>query len=221
MNISYLGHLSIAVKSKNASLVFNPFDKGFIGFNCKKVESDIVLSSEDSLECSDYTKVSDDAYIIKSPGEYEVNGVMILGFPMMEKAPDLEGRMINTNTIYRVEIAGINICHLGSLKRGLKENEIDEIGSVDVLILPVGNDKFIDNKIATSIVNKIEPVVVIPVAYYDEAYSKKFAGLSSIEKFLESMGASKPETESFLRIKRSDIDDQGEGTRVVILERKI
>lgn len=220
MNITYLGHLSVAIKSKNASIVFNPFDKSTIGFNCKKTDSDIVLSSDDSPECGDYSKVSEDSYIVRGPGEYEVNGVMILGFPMMEKESETSEKMVNMNTIYRIEIAGVNVCHLGSLKRKLTDAEIDELGSIDVLILPVGNDKFVDSKAAADVVNKIEPAVVIPVAYQDSEYSKDYSELSTSDKFLEAMGASKPEAESYLKIEKRDIDVEGEGTRVVILERK-
>ena len=220
MNITYLGHLSVSVKGKDSTVVFNPFDKSIVGFNFKKTDADIVLSSDETPECCDYSKVPEDSYKVTSPGEYEVKGVMALGYPLMEKESEDSEKMVNHNTIYRVEFEGVNICHLGALKRKLTDKEIDLIGSVDVLVLPVGNDKFVDSKVAAEVVNKIEPAIVVPVAYHDDEYVSKYAELSTAEKFLEAMGASKPETESYLKVKKSDIDSEGEGTRVVILERK-
>ncbi len=216
MTITYLGHLSVGIKSGDVYTVVNPFDKATVGFNFKKTDANITLISKDDSDCNNVSPISGETYVVKGPGEYEVKGVMVMGYPM------LEGDEIkkSVNTIYKIDADGINICHLGALSRKLTDKEFDDIGSVDVLVLPVGDDMYVDTKVATEIINRIEPSYVIPVAYADPSYSSKFANLAPIEKFLESMGASKPEVQSSLKLQPSDIDEEGEGITVVLLEKK-
>ena len=99
-------------------------------------------------------------YSIKGPGEYEVGGVGIVG------------HATDKNTIYRLEIDGVAIVHLGGLDRTLTAAEVDELDGVDILMIPI------DGAQAVAVINEIEPSIVIPMQYEK----------SQLDAFLKEIG---------------------------------
>jgi L-ascorbate metabolism protein UlaG (beta-lactamase superfamily) len=116
-------------------------------------------------------------------------------------------------TIYLIELEGIKILHTAHIKKlALSQDELEDIGDVDIMTVPIGGSEVLDYDEAAKAVNFIEPKIVIPTHY-------KIAGLkidaASEEKFLKEMGA-KSETLEKLTIKKKELAE--EGTKVVILE---
>lgn len=126
------------------------------------------------------------------PGEYEKSGVI------------LNGIADNDNTIYVARIEDMNVCHLGRIKRDLSEDEIKQIGDVDILFLPLGGDGTVELKVALKLLSKIDPKIVIPMLY------------DNIEEFKKSEGATIEDLE-VLKIKKSDLPE--EERQVVILSK--
>lgn len=125
-------------------------------------------------------KVND--FIFRGPGEYEKNGVFI------------EGIADNGNTIYVIRAEEMNLCHLGKISHDLREEEAKEIGDIDILFVPLGEEGSLSTSKAVNLISKIDPRVVIPVLYSD------------LKEFKNSEGITDGEMD-VLKIKKADLPE--------------
>jgi L-ascorbate metabolism protein UlaG (beta-lactamase superfamily) len=94
----------------------------------------------------------------------------------------------------------------------MKEEEVETLGEIDILILPVGGNTVLSASEAVKIVNEIEPKIVIPSHY---KMPSLIFDLDGVEKFVKEMGGKKEEMDKLV-IKKKDLPE--EGTKLVILE---
>jgi len=187
MDIIYLGLSSFKLSGKNASIVIDPFDPQMVGIPYKKQEADIVLVSHDHADHNNVSAISsENAKIINSPGEYEIKGVSIFGYKTYHD--DKKGAERGVNTVYLINIDGINIAHLGDLGHPLSEKIIEQLGSVDVLMIPVGTHYTMSTQTALSVMQNIEPSIVIPMHYKMEGMGEAFSEILDEKEFLAQSG---------------------------------
>lgn len=129
---------------------------------------------------------------VDSPGEYEVGGVFIDGIASGEE------------TVYLIGAEDMNICFLGQLKASLTSEASDEISDVDILFLPAGGEGTLDLKKATSLLQEIDPKIVIPIY------------LTSEEEFLKAEGETAPRREKTLKIATANLPTE-EDREVILL----
>lgn len=221
MDIYPLGHSSFRIKGKGATVVTDPFDSGAVGLKFPKLEAaDIITISHDhpdhNASSAVLEKIGTDAkpFIVDGPGEYEIKEVTILGIPSFHDGKSGEER--GKNTIYVFTVDGLRLCHLGDLGHKLTDEQVEEIGSVDILFIPVGGHFTIDAKVAAEVVAQIEPTIVIPMHYQRAGLSKDFAEvLAPVGQFLKEMGAEAIVPESKYSTSK---DKLPETTTVVVLE---
>lgn len=215
MDITYLGHSSFKLKGRSASLVTDPFDAKMLGLKFSGVEADIVTISHDHSDHNKASAVSGVKKTISGPGEYEVMGISVLGFASYHD--DKEGTLRGNNTIFVIEVDGLRICHLGDLGHALSEGLVEDIGDIDILMVPVGGEYTIALQQAVEVVQQIEPSIVIPMHYKVPGLSEAtFTKLSGVSEFVKEVGLNS-ETLPKLSIKKEEI---GEGQKVVVLEKK-
>jgi len=179
-------------------LEISPFDKD-IGLKVPKINSDILIVSNSTKAFSK----TPDTFLIESPGEYGLKGVFVKGIPSLDK-----------NVIYKIEAEGIKICHLGDFKqKELTSQEFEEIGEIDILMIPIGGGETIDAKTAGSIVSQIEPRMVIPMCYKIPGLKMN---LESVDEFLKLMGVEKIEPQEKIKISIKDLPK--EETEIIILK---
>jgi len=114
-------------------------------------------------------KISINDFVFPGPGEYEKAGVILSGIDDGE------------NTIYTMNVEEMNICYLGHLKHDLSENEEKQIGDVDILFVPLGDDGTVETKVATKVMGGVDPKLVIPMLYTDLTEFKKSEGVTDGE----------------------------------------
>ena len=102
------------------------------GLNMGKVTADIVTVSHQSPNHSNVSGVGHEPRVVSGPGEYEVAGVLIGGIATAEE-PGKGPR----NTAYVMRVEDISICHLGDIAGKLTNQQIEALGGVDVLLVPV------------------------------------------------------------------------------------
>lgn len=215
MDIVYLGHSSFRLKGKVASLVTDPFDPSMVGFSFPKVSADIVTVSHDHKDHNKTELVKDVKKVINGPGEYEINGVSLIGIQSFHD--DKKGKLRGKNTIYVIEIDGLRIVHLGDLGHKLSERIVEQIGSVDILMVPVGGEYTIDASIAAEVVRSIEPKLIIPMHFKTPKLKQKtFSKLTTEEPFVKELGLPVEKTNK-LNVNISSI---GEDQKVILLETK-
>jgi len=220
MDITYFGHASFkivsssAIDGKKPVVVTDPFDNK-VGFKFPKVEADIVTISHDHFDHNNASGVSNIRKLIDGPGEYEVMGVSMIGISTFHD--DKKGEDRGRNIIFIFEIEGMRVVHLGDLGHGLSEKQVNNLGDVDVLMIPVGGEYTIDSKQAIEIVQSIEPKITIPMHYAMPGLSAELSKkLTSEEPFITHVGLP-VEKASKLNIKKASLVEE---KKVVLLERK-
>ncbi len=208
MQIQYFGLSSFKFTSKDVTSVIDPFSKES-GLTPPRGAADlIILSEKDNELYSQISGFSGEPFIVDGPGEYDVKEHTITGIPVK----DSEGKYI---TIYLIEIDGVKILHMAHIKKlALSKDEIEDIGTVDILLVPVGGEDVLDYDDAAKAVNFVEPRIVIPMQYKMDGLKLK---LNGEEKFLKEMGG-KEERLDKLSIKKKDLPAEDAPTKVVILE---
>lgn len=167
MDITYLGHSSFKIKGKTASVITDPYDEKIIGLKYPKIEADIVTVSHhhgDHDKVENVTPATDKKIkVIDGPGEYEVQGISIIGISSFHDNKNGEER--GKNTMYVIEVDGLRLLHLGDLGHKLEDKEIKEISNIDILFLPVGGYYTIDPKQAIEVYKQIGASVIIPMHF--------------------------------------------------------
>lgn len=218
VDIWWYGQACFRVKGKAASLVFDPYESDFTGLPALKLEADIVCVSHDHEDHNnaEAVKAVEDGkppFVISGPGEYEISGVNIVGVSSFHD--DKRGAERGKNTIYHATIDDVSVVHLGDLgQKKLEQEQVEQLSSCDVLLIPVGGVYTIDGKDASDIIAQLEPKIIVPMHY-------KIAGLKfqldEVSKFLTTMGKEKVEEVGKLSISQDRLPQEPE---VVVLEKQ-
>ncbi len=94
----------------------------------------------------------------------------------------------------------MSICHLGDLGHVLTAEQVEEIGNVDVLLLPVGGVSTINAPVAAEVVRQLEPKAVVPMHYKTPAISRE---MEPVERFLKEIGVNQITPQPKLSITKS------------------
>ncbi len=214
MDITPLGLSSFKIRGKNATIVVDPFDSGFVGLKFpKKVEADIVTVSHDHKDHNAASQVEGTPFVVHGPGEYEIKGVSVIGVSSFHDSEKGEKR--GHNTIFRIEVDGVAILHLGDLGHALSSEEVESLDGVDVLMIPVGGTATIDAQTAATIVKELEPSIVIPMHYAVSGLSSNFPALTPVSAFLKEMGIESIPPLPKLAVSKDKLPEQ---MQVVVLE---
>lgn len=218
MDISYLGHSCFKLKGKAGTVVCDPYESA-VGFDLPTISADVVTISHDHFDHSAHSKVKGTArrkkpFIIDAPGEYEVGGISVFGVLTFHDSS--KGSERGRNTVFTIMLDQVRVCHLGDLGHELSDSTVSQIGTVDVLLIPVGGNYTIDAAQATRIISSLEPGIAIPMHYRTtEHEAKAFADVGTVEDFLKEYGVSKKPLAS-LSVEAGKLPDE---TEVVVLEK--
>lgn len=191
MNIKYFGNSSFLFKSGNKKLAINPEKK------VAKMHPDIIITSEGTIP------EKTDAFAIHIPGEYEIKEIFVYGY-----CSEVNGKEVEHADLYLIDMDGIN---LGFIDRGvktLKSNHLSELGSVDVLFIPLSREARMSNEKLRDVINRIEPYIIIPMDYDKDR----------LAAFISVMGIKEVENSSSLDIKSSDFQNEEMPLRCIVLE---
>lgn len=190
-------------KNHSVSIVIDPFDKT-VGLKAPSLKADLLLTTHNHYDLN----IKGNPFLINGAGEYDIKGVYVQAISV----PCDESK--KRTTFYTINAQGINICHLGDLRqKELTTEQIEKIGMVDILMIPVGGVDTINGEQANYIIGQIEPKIVIPMYYQVPKLNTK---LDSLDKFLKSMGAKLIESQKKLSIKKKDLVQ--EKTELILLE---
>jgi L-ascorbate metabolism protein UlaG (beta-lactamase superfamily) len=215
MEIIWHGHSFFEIKAKeNKNLVkiaIDPFSEE-IGLKVPKVEADILLISHDHYDHNNKNAISGNYFLVDSPGEYEVKRVFVRAIKSFHDK--VEGKERGENLIFLIETEDLRVCHMGDFgQKELEEKQIEEIGGVDVLMIPVGGVYTISAKEAIKVLEQLEPKITIPMHY---SLPKLKIKLDPVDKFLKSLGIKSLTPEKKLSIKKEDLSP--EEAKIVLLE---
>jgi L-ascorbate metabolism protein UlaG (beta-lactamase superfamily) len=186
MRITYLGHAAFAVTLEDGrSIVFDPYESGAydgaLGYGPITGTFDIAVVSHDHADhcCDEVTSKA--MRVVKSAGEHEIEGITITSIPTYHD--ESKGNERGANLISVVEAEGMRVAHLGDLGHPISADDTRALGSVDVVLVPVGGHFTIDAETAAAVVEAIGPKIVIPMHFKTPKIGfpiqpvEKFAGL--------------------------------------------
>lgn len=186
MKIKWLGHSCFLLTAANGVTVLtDPFDSS-VGYKVPEVAADIVSTSHEHLDHSYTQAVQGDFVHINQVGSFSHKGIEITGVATFHDGE--HGSQRGKNTIYKFLIDGIQICHCGDLGHLLTPAQLQEIGPVDVVLLPVGGFYTIGPDQAVEIINMLQPTLIIPMHFKTPVMQYPIAG---VESFLEKIGGGK------------------------------
>ncbi|MBS3920226.1 MAG: MBL fold metallo-hydrolase [Deltaproteobacteria bacterium] len=171
MKIKWYGHAAFLITSdQGVKIILDPYEPGAFGgqLSYGKISdlADIVLTSHDHADHNDTKSLPGSPQVVKGSGSKTSKGISFKGISSYHDPS--KGSERGTNTIFNLQVDGIQICHLGDLGHVLSEKELKEIGPVDILLIPVGGFFTIDAKEATHVADQIKPKVLIPMHFKTE-----------------------------------------------------
>src|SRR6266498_565406 len=155
MTITWFGQSCFRIEAKEGSILIDPFSKE-IGLRPPKIKDDIVLVTHQHYDHNSVTDANPEAFIIDNPGEYERKNIQIQG--LLTYHDKSQGAERGLNTVYVIKAEDMAVCHLGDLgQEKLTDAQVEAIGDIDILLVPVGGTFTIDAKEAVEVINQIEP----------------------------------------------------------------
>ncbi len=207
MDIQFFGANCIRLAGKKASIIIDD-NLGDVGLKSVTKPGEIALFTNGHGEPDVDVKI-----VIDYPGEYEVSDVSVRGIAARGHI-DEEGK--KSSVIYRIITDDIRIAVVGHIYPDLTEKQLEAIGTVDVLIIPVGGNGYtLDGIGALKLIRKIEPKLIIPTHYADSKINYAVPQ-TDLETVLKNMSMEPKERVEKLKLKPADIADT---TQLIVLER--
>ncbi len=210
MEITWYGLSCFRITERGmASVVTDPYDPE-IGLPPLKLKADIVTISHDAPGHSFLKAIRGERRAIDGPGEYEIGGVFVTGIAMTAKNGK-KGKG-DKNIIYVIDYDGLTVAHLGDLSYVPSQSQIENLGTVDVALVPVGGGRSLAAAKAAEVISLIEPSIVVPMHYKT---GKEKLKLTQVSRFLSEMGIGKAEPQPSLKVTKSGLSEE---TQVVVLK---
>lgn len=208
MEFQYFGANCVKLITKHATVVVDD-NLADVGGKSPTKAGEIALYTMSHGTPSVDTKI-----IIDQPGEYEVSHISIKGLSTRAHI-DEEGK--KSATLYKVSTEDINVLVVGHIYPELTDDQLEEIGLIDVMIIPVGGSGYtLDGVGALKIIRKVEPKLIIPThfAVKDLHYP---VPQTELEDALKQLSMEPKETVAKLKLKSSDLP---EAAQLIVVEKQ-
>lgn len=190
MKIQWLGHASFLITSNSGIKIitdpYEPNDK--LRYGAINEPSDIATVSHDHFDHGNVDAVKGNPQVVKD--STEVKGIRFKGIPSFHDTA--RGSERGKNTIFCFDVDGVKVCHLGDLGHELTAEQVNAMGAVDVLLLPVGGYFTIDASVASRVAGQVSPRIIIPMHFKNSKCNFPIAG---VDEFLRGKtDISQPDT---------------------------
>ena len=198
MIITCLGHAEFLVELEDGTrIVIDPFDAS-CGYPVHSVKADVVLVSHGHHDHCAVENVVGDPCVIDKAGTYDAApGVRIRAVSAWHD--EVQGAKRGATLMFVIEADGLRVCHVGDLGHMPDEAQLAAVGSVDLLMLPVGGFYTIDAQGAKGVCDALRPNVIIPMHYREGEQGHD--GIETVEPFLslwEKEVVSHPDTDTII-----------------------
>jgi L-ascorbate metabolism protein UlaG (beta-lactamase superfamily) len=210
MRITWYGHSCFRLRGRSGTVVTDPYS-GDLGYKLPRLRADIVTVSHDHPDHANVKAISGKPKVIDGPGEYEIKGIFVIGIPT--PYGESSKQPVMRNTVYLIDLDGVTVCHLGDVRRVPTQAQIEELGEVDVLLVPVGGGSTLGAAKASEVISLLEPRVVIPMHYKTDQL--KGLKLQPVSQFLKEMGLKEVVPEDTVHITKSGLPSE---TQIVLMK---
>lgn len=212
MEITWYGQTCFRLSERGrAVVVIDPYPPD-VGLTFSRPRADVVTVSYDDPQCRYTSGVRGPFKLFDGPGEYEVGGVFITGIATF--ADGKRGASRGLNTVFTFDFGGLTVCHLGRLGHVPTQSQVENLGTVNILLVPVGGGGSLSPARASEVISLFEPSLVIPMYYKVRGLQ---VSLGTLGRFLKEMGLEKMDSQEVLKVSRTGLSEE---TQVVVLEPK-
>ena len=195
MDIEYKGGNCVVISTKKATIVVDP-RLSDIGLKDVSPKDSIVVATQTSFS------IETDEVAVDQPGEYEIKGVSIVGVPA-QRLIDADGKGA---TMYRIATSDFTVAVVGHVSTPLNEAQLEALGIVDIVIVPVGGSGYtLDAHQAVAVVRQIDPKLVIPTHYADKSIKYEVPQME-LEPFIKELAVPVEQTAK-LKLKNGIMPD--------------
>jgi L-ascorbate metabolism protein UlaG (beta-lactamase superfamily) len=184
MKITWLGHSCFLLEdSKGRKLLTDPFDST-LGYEVYKGSPDVVTISHKHFDHNYSNELKGNYEIVDKIGVFYACDIPIKGIPSYHDKD--KGAKRGDNVIFTFKMDDYTFCHLGDLGHTLSVDDIEAIGNVDILFVPVGGNYTIDGKEASEVTKEINPKIVIPMHYKTSQVSFPLDGVETFLMYMKN-----------------------------------
>jgi L-ascorbate metabolism protein UlaG (beta-lactamase superfamily) len=212
MEITWYGQTCFRLSERGlATVVTDPYPPD-IGLTLPRTRAHIITASYDDSQCRYTSGVRGPYKLLDDPGEYEIGGVFITGIATF--ADGKRGATRGLNTVFTFNFGGLTVCHLGRLGHVPAQSQVESLGAVNVLLVPVGGGGSLSPARASEVISLFEPDLVVPMFYKVQGLK---VSLGTLNRFLKELGLDKVDSQEVLKISRTNLAEE---TQVIVLEPK-
>jgi len=207
MVINWYGEGCFKIQSGQVTILTDPFDSS-TGLTPPRFKTDITIKT--AVEYPLPHNRSETPTVL-GPGEYEIKGVEISGWPINgeSKIKDQKSRILKT--VYLVKVEDLNLGFLGHISSPPEATIVEELGDVDLLFVPAGGAPYITEEAAAKLIKQIGPKIVVASFFRVPGLKSK---VGDVKEFLKELGQ-KAEPQEKLTIKKKDLPSS---TQVAVLK---
>jgi len=175
--LRWAGHSCFLITAKSGLRILTDPYGPQAGYSPLRETADIVTISHEHGDHNAVRQVQGRFEIVRGPGQKKIKGITIRGIRTSHGSTP-GGQPLGENTVFVIQVDGLRICHLGDLGTLLSPQQVQQIGRVDVLLIPVGGYYTIDGKEAGKVIAQLNPRIVVPMHYKTRACRiQELAGL--------------------------------------------
>ena len=210
MQINWYGHSCFRLRDRYGAVVTDPYGDD-IGYRLPRIRADIVTVTHEHPDHANVKAIKGNPQVISGPGEYEIKGIFVIGIPAQSE--ETQTKVGVRNTLYLFDFEGVTVCHLGDLRRVPTQSQLEELGDVDVLLIPVGGGTTLGAAKASEVISLLEPKIVIPMHYKTELL--KGVKLAPVDQFLKEMGIKEVAPVDVVKVTKGALPSE---TQVMVME---
>ncbi|MCE7938978.1 lactamase [bacterium] len=209
MDIIWHGRGCVELRAGGAVVVTDP-PAAIGGTRLASLKADIATLSAPPAPAGADLPVGGTPFVVTGPGEYEARGIFLIGVDTA--VADTTGADAPRNTAYCIDLDDVTVCHLGRLGHRLTQSQVDALGVVHVLLVPIGHGgDALAPADALEVVNQIEPSIVVPL--YDPAEPP--GGGGPMDRFVLELGGVAIEPRAMLKVDAARLPEE---PQVVVLD---
>lgn len=205
MKLTYFGHSSFLVETSDKTrVILDPYRSGSFGGDVKYAAidepADVVLASHEHDDHGATDTIPGHPLVFVHPRHEKVGSVEITGIEVAHD--EAGGSKRGKNTVIVLDDGELRLVHLGDLGHLLDAATVEQIGPVDIVLVPVGGFFTIDHEEAAQVVQALDPRVVVPMHYKTEGIG--FA-IAPVDRFLETQEVVRREPGATLELARATL----------------
>ncbi len=207
MKIKWNGHACFTItSSEGTAIVTDPYEPGCfdggIGYDAVDDKADVVLISHDHPDHNYTASLKGDPEVLHSTGMAKN-----IDFATVDTCHDESGGTERgKNTLFAFSVDGLRIGFMGDLGHLLDDDQLKELGKIDILLVPVGGVFTIDADGAAKLIEQVKPRLVIPMHYKTE---KCGFPIAEVDEFAKRMTNVKKTGKTEIEVKSGEVPASG------------